>query len=292
MKHQFVLLTIILVAVAFVFVNFSASSLVQPSEAHQIRTSSLHSASPLNEQLQPFSTMPQNYNQAIEWIVAARKRKGQRATLLQIGANDGQLFDPFWGVYHERMEEWHDDWMALLVEPQPDLYAQVAVFHAMANDWAFYLGAIAGPSLCINGTIQFCETKTPGVGDWRTQGQVNTIKAQTCHPGNDRMHLQKRPCVTSFADLMEHASPGFRQHALDASGSKPRYNLDFLQIDVEGADFAVLQLIDWDVIRPQCIQYEQHHLGENKPVAKAFVESKGYLLVDSVMDVLACRVST
>jgi hypothetical protein len=47
--------------------------------------------------------------------------------------------------------------------------------HADAPDWAFYHGALASPEICANGTLTFCETKTLGVGNRKTQGQINSV---------------------------------------------------------------------------------------------------------------------
>jgi hypothetical protein len=38
-------------------------------------------------------------------------------------------------------------------------------------------------------------------------------------------------------------------------------NVDLVQIDVEGKDFDVIQLIDFNWMIPQCIHYESSHLG-------------------------------
>ena len=209
--------------------------------------------------------MPASFQEAASWIVSARKERSETATLVQIGANDGQTNDPFYGLYGEsRMDEWHSDWTALLVEPQPELNSRAATFHAPAATlesspaWRFYNGAVAGPDRCRNGTIEFCETRTPGIGDWRTQGLTNTVDAARCK-GKAHVQLMKRPCVSSFSELLEHASPRFRDVAFNEHLHS--YNLDFLLIDTEytgGADFSILLLIDWNVLKPHCIRYEQH----------------------------------
>jgi len=238
----------------------------------------------LNQRLEPFPRMPASFQEAASWIVSARKERSETATLVQIGANDGQTNDPFYGLYGEsRMDEWHSDWTALLVEPQPELNSRAATFHAPAATlesspaWRFYNGAVAGPDRCRNGTIEFCETRTPGIGDWRTQGLTSTADAARCK-GKAHMHMQlmKRPCVSSFSELLEHASPRFRDVAFNEHLHS--YNLDFLLIDTEytgGADFSILLLIDWNVLRPHCIRYEQHVIYGNveKVVQRANVDA-------------------
>ena len=229
-----------------------------------VSASSARENQKLNQRLDPFPTMPGSFQEAVRWIVSARKERSETATLVQIGANDGQTSDPFYGLYGEgRMDEWHSDWTALLVEPQPELNSRAATFHAPAaapessSAWRFYNGAVAGPDRCRNGTIEFCETRTPGIGDWRTQGLTNTVDAARCKGKEAHMQLMKRPCVSSFSELLEHASPRFREVAFNEHLRS--YNLDFLLIDTDlCADFSILLLIDWNVLKPHCIRYEQH----------------------------------
>ena len=247
--------------------------------------------------------MPTNHGEALDWIVKARRQQqpqnSGRATFVQIGANNGEMFDPLYP--HTRKNK--TAWIGLQVEPQPELYSNLAVLHADAPDWAFYHGALAHPDICTNGTLPFCETKTPGVGDWKTQGQLNRVGTAFCE--NAKMHVRWRPCVTSFDDLIrKHASPVFLRYAAEkripAQQQQPaatptsmtQFHIDFLQIDVEGKDYDILQLIDWETLRPHCIQYEHEHLRENKILAENLMKEQGYSLQQGAMDMLACRVRT
>jgi hypothetical protein len=96
-----------------------------------------------------------------------------------------------------------------------------------------------------------------------------------------KIHIRERPCVASFEQLVkEHASPEFQRRTTN-SNCDPRdvtttsdtnneitsmmrncaMNVDLVQIDVEGKDFDVIQLIDFNWMIPQCIHYESSHLG-------------------------------
>eukprot|EP00566_Odontella_aurita_P019856 CAMPEP_0113550868 /NCGR_PEP_ID=MMETSP0015_2-20120614/14215_1 /TAXON_ID=2838 /ORGANISM="Odontella" /LENGTH=305 /DNA_ID=CAMNT_0000451711 /DNA_START=134 /DNA_END=1051 /DNA_ORIENTATION=+ /assembly_acc=CAM_ASM_000160 len=246
----------------------------------------------LNARLQPFETMPENVGDALSAIL--KKRSNSRATFVQIGANNGVMFDPL----YPHIKTKKSAWIGLQVEPQPVLFSSLAVLHADAPDWAFYHGALVSPKLCINGTLPFCETKTPGEGTWLTQGQLNSVFERDSTIGcNPRfMHTKLRPCVTSFDQLIgNHASPVFLKHALHKSKlSNSRFNIDFLQIDVEGKDYEVLKMINWDTLYPQCIHYEHSHLDKltDEPSARQDLEEKGYTLVKGEYDVLACLIVT
>jgi hypothetical protein len=127
-----------------------------------------------NRALPPFSHMPQRIGQAMEWIVRARKANGQRATFVQIGANDGKTLDRLYPQFQTTLQK--QNWIGLQVEPQPQLYGALAVLHADAPDWSFYLGAVDKPEVSQQGRISFCETKTPGQGDWTTQGSITLLE--------------------------------------------------------------------------------------------------------------------
>ena len=251
------------------------------------------------KRLDPFPRMPKDIAEAMQWIVQAREQRGDKATFLQIGANDGQMNDPLYPQFPDTALK--NKWIGLQVEPQPELYGSLAVLHADAPDWAFYLGAVATPKHCIDGRIEFCETKTPGMGDWVTQGQVNHVGG-----GCDEktMHIQQRPCVTSFDELIyRHGTPAYLEQVLEeeeeavvvsprnASETERIYSIDHLQIDVEGNDYQLLTLIDWKQLHPTCISYESFNLREEKKqAAKDLMKEMGYTVVEYPMDVLACQV--
>jgi hypothetical protein len=140
--------------------------------------------------------------------------------------------------------------------------------------------------------IEFCETKTPGVGSWDTQGQLNTITLAACGGNNPKMHIVKRPCLPSFEILvMEQASPEFKRRTTKCLPKDPSetsssdknneekqctFHVDLVQIDVEGYDLDVIQLIDFDHMTPQCIHYESFHLGVKEQAALDFLRARGY----------------
>ena len=253
-------------------------------------------ASLQNPRLEPFEKNPERFNAAFDLILKQRKDAGQRATFIQIGANHGVMYDPLF----KKMIRNQTEWIGLLVEPQTDLFQNLTLLHQNAKDWAFYNGAMADKSRCsVNGTIEFCETKTPGIGSWDTQGQLNTIDLRACK-NNAKMHIKQHNCVSSMEQLvMEHASPEFKRrttkcdHASDNTNCK--MHVDLVQIDVEGKDFDVIKLIDFDKMIPQCIHFESFHLGaKQEQDAVDFLTRRGYTLrmhKQGEMDTLACQLA-
>ena len=231
----------------------------------------------------------------MQLMLQARTANNQRPSFLQIGANDGEMFDPLYPHFQTTEKKAH--WLGLQAEPQPNLYGALNVLHADAPDWAFYPGAVASPEYCINGTINFCETKTPGVGEWDTQGQVNQI-TDNCDVFSATMHHKRRPCVSSLDDLIfRHATPVYLDYVMNATtgggahNTQRSYNVDHLQIDVEGKDYDILKLIDWNQLYPLCIHFERAHLGANEKHAQDLLTKMGYSLVENAMDTLACLVA-
>ena len=264
------------------------------TRTEDLTTVVMNSISPLSSttvtphrRLDPFETMPKDLTAALSLILESRKRAGERATFVQIGANDGVFGDPL----YENLKPVKADWIGLLVEPQPELHAQLSTLHSDAPDWTFYKGVFA-PTCLNNGTIPFCETSTPGEGGWQTQGQTNSLNLGACersHRRGDNMYrVAHRPCVKSFQDLIEkNGSPALVQRAID---SRSLINIDLLQIDVEGQDFELLKAIDFDIMMPQCIHYESRHLWKQRAEAREFLYSKGYSVQPHGMNTLACRI--
>jgi hypothetical protein len=127
-----------------------------------------------NDHLLPFHSMPSDVSAALELLQKARDRKDQRATFVQIGANDGVFGDPL----YEPMKPFKDRWIGLLVEPQPELCKKFVILH-QDSDWTFFNGVFT-PDCGPNGTIPFCETSTPGEGGWESQGQTNSLDLAQC----------------------------------------------------------------------------------------------------------------
>ena len=66
-------------------------------------------------------------------------------------------------------------------------------------------------------------------------------------------------------------------------------DLDLLQMDAEGYDFAILKTIDFERTRPRFINYERVLLHEDEPACRSLLESAGYRLIDWSIDTLAVR---
>jgi Methyltransferase FkbM domain len=300
---------------------------------------SISSLSLPHEPLPPLETMPQSLAAALRTLVEQRLARHERVTLVQVGANDGVTNDPLYKELVTKantfattttssaaVTDWRPYFMALQIEPQPQLYQQLYTINS-PSDWYYYNGVVVAPPTnhpmtnatvpqCLNGTIAFCETKSPGVGDWKTQGQVNSVTTTKCTNRRKALHqhmtLVHRRCVSSWTDLLNAAAAAAVAVAVTAttiSGTATGSGgddagtleekqtlfhdaLDFLQVDTEGHDLAILQMVlnTTPSLRPLCIHYE--HWGARQ-AAIDLLQQHGYTVVaerPKANDRLACRV--
>lgn len=248
------------------------SALLNSMTLQQARMEQIPRSSP-----EKLREMPIDVEQALDLLVEGFN-DGERATFVQVGANDGIFGDPL----YEPMKTRHGRWIGLLVEPQPELYTKLTVLHQDKRDWSFYNGLLA--STCgTDGTIAFCETTSPGEGDWKTQGQISSLDMSSCkaskRKGDNKYHVVERPCESSFESLIQHHGKFI----------KPQ-EIDLLQIDVEGHDFELLKIVKYDTMLPRCIHYESRHLWGQRKAAKSFLADRGYTIRKVGMNTLACLV--
>lgn len=289
--------------------------------------------------------MPDTFAHALQIIMNARLQLNQRATFVQIGANDGITNDPLYeklvtkpikvkvppqqsGSSPQKNTDLRRHWIGLQVEPQKELFDKVKALGAPA-DWSYFNGVVVAdattntsnpesppPPQCRNGTVQFCETTTPGVGDWKTQGQTNSVQLDKCLNRPDlvgQFRIVNHACASSYTSLIEQATTtlGFlrqdstKERSLfwvrsdspadpntmgssSSSFNNNKFTLDLLQIDTEGHDLAILQAF-LPQVRPLCIHYE--HWGALEP-AILFLEENGYTVNKKPgADRLACLVT-
>ena len=61
--------------------------------------------------------------------------------------------------------------------------------------------------------------------------------------------------------------------------------IDLLQIDVEGYDYELLKLFDFERIRPRLIRYEHSHLKlSDRSSCKRYLKQNGYMILEMEYD--------
>jgi FkbM family methyltransferase len=203
-------------------------------------------------------------------VLAQRLTERQgRVFFVQIGAMDGVRFDPLFPLVTRH------GWHGLLVEPLPDLFAELQRTYRDRDGLAFENAAIAdadGERVMFR--IPTGRIEENGLPDWAVG--LGSLYANRNALGWPELapHVIQEPvrCLTLPALLAKHHVD----------------RIDVLQIDTEGADFAVLMQLDWRHFKPSIIQLEICNLaGEEKNQCRALLAGHGYRIAEGNNDLLA-----
>lgn len=167
--------------------------------------------------------------------------------VLDIGAADGVHLSNSWLL--ERL-----GWRGLLVEPNPRFAASIAAQRAMPHD-ARAVGPRTGERLAFHVVRDFPELSRLAEGmptdshDRRgARDDVETVVVDT---------------VTAADLLAERGCPAL---------------IDYLSLDVEGAELLFLETLDWSRVRFRCLTVE-HNLTPNRRAIHDLLTAQGYVRV-------------
>lgn len=198
------------------------------------------------------------YDQAVE---VEKLFKGKRnGFFIEAGAFDGE------NLSNTLLFEGKYNWTGILVEPNPDLYAELrsknrraktietcfSVTKKVAEVEFDAAGAYGG---IINGIMKPGEGPSKALERKKTKGKFpftrRTLKLQ---------------CLPFTSVILALGNP----------------TIDYFSLDVEGADLAVLKTIDFDKVDIKVITLEYHNLDYifegNARSARYFLQSQGYKL--------------
>lgn len=159
---------------------------------------------------------------------------------LQIGAHDGLSYDPIAPFVRAHR------WPGLLVEPQPEIFAALVRNYAGHDNLLFENSAIAEQ----NGTLTLHRFKSANAED---HASMLT---------STRKHYLQLNGDGHQGELEEIVVPAL---TLDALLDKHHIaHVDILQIDTEGYDFQILQMVDFTRIKPVLIHFESNFLNSRQ----------------------------
>ncbi len=177
---------------------------------------------------------------AIAHLMLAR---GPQLTFVQIGANDGTMDDPI-EPYVRKF-----GWQGLLVEPQPDAFADLVNHYAGQAGLQFENSALAKT----DGTLPLYVVRRgddlPAICSGMASFNRDVIVA----------HRGMFPQIESRID--EISVPTLCVASLLAK--HPLATIDLLQVDTEGFDFEVLKLFDLSTRKIPLVHFEHRHLSRN-----------------------------
>lgn len=195
--------------------------------------------------------------------------KGDRFTVIQIGANDGVSNDFLYDFVTARKP------VGLVIEPVKEYFDQLVFHYRNFPD-------VIPVNLAIHATdtkLELFKVKSESLQ--KLPGWANGIaSARADHhlsSGIGKEHMQR--VVVEADSLMNIIKP-----------YSYLYNSDYVQIDVEGFDDEVLKQIDFAVLKPKIIRFEYMNLEEQKTVnAIRLLKQHGYYCYYEAMDVVALQ---
>jgi FkbM family methyltransferase len=205
----------------------------------------------------------------LEFVLAHLALTKKDVFCVQIGANDGKSNDPLYRF----ITAW--GWGGLLLEPIPEAFESLratyrdfpkvklvnAALAEQDGERPFYTVA-AGSAFAK--AHQFASFHRDAVAS-----QTNWIPDIA-----DRIVETRVRCI-SMATLLREA--GGRE-------------IDVLQIDAEGHDFAILKMIDFACLKPAVISYEHVHMSKaEQDAAAGLLAAQGYRLSRDNLDTIAYR---
>ena len=190
-------------------------------------------------------------------------KRAEDFLVVQIGACDGIMDDPI----HDWIQKYA--WSGILVEPQHDEFQRLAATYADNTKLHLENVAIASTS----GLRTLYKISPDAIKeDWQ-RGTASLLPK----PGLLELGLvatETIQCIT-LNDLMY-------KYAVK--------HVDMLQIDVEGYDFEIIKLIDFNLIKPSAICYEHRNLGfADRKACEHRLITAGYTLLRMQYDTAAIR---
>lgn len=179
---------------------------------------------------------------------------------VELGANDGITQS------NTKFLELYDGWAGILVEPTPELFEKLLQNRSRKN---FFKRAAA---CSFSNTKNWFKLQYGNLGTTPLDGE-NDIQDPYLHAINNRNILSKSEETYIFF------APAMTLNSILLEGNAPSV-INFLSLDVEGAEIEVLKGIDFDLFIFQLICIETRSF-EN---IKSFLEEKGYILVSRLND--------
>ncbi|UJP66657.1 FkbM family methyltransferase [Mongoliitalea daihaiensis] len=191
-------------------------------------------------------------------------------TFIQIGANDGFIYDPIQKFIKR------DGWRGIMLEPQPDVYAGwLTKIHHQRPEIQTINAALAPVSGSMElFTISFSSDR------WATglSSFDKSVLQRKIEDGTIQKKAKKAGVV-----LPKHKESWIAPRVISTITAKQLLSmlgetpLNLLVIDTEGYDFEILKMIDLSQVKPEVIVYEDEHFDEEtRAICVAYLENNGY----------------
>ena len=172
----------------------------------------------------------------VEKLLGLKRERRRKGFFVEAGASCGQKFS------NTLYLELKYGWSGLLIEPNPDLLAALLGTHR--NSWVF--------PHCIS-TLPFVQVVTFDASDYNS-GIISSATA--IKPSLLDRDLNKQPILDFERELQVQCFPLFA--VLKALGNPV---IDYFSLDIEGAEYMVLQTLPWNKINMTLLSVEVNHAG-------------------------------
>jgi FkbM family methyltransferase len=206
----------------------------------------------------------------LEFVIAHLMLTRPSIFFVQIGANDGISNDPL----HEFVARF--DWEGILFEPLPEIFELLQKTYSGNARLRLINAAIAEAD-----GYRTIYTVRPDPGIFAKAHQFSTFCRESLLgqtrwvPDIERRIEERQVRCMSMKSLLGEA--GGRE-------------IDLLQIDAEGYDYALLKMIDFSLLKPSIIAYEHAHMNKQQQNELArLLFSQGYRLTRDDLDTIAYR---
>ncbi len=188
---------------------------------------------------------------------------------LQIGANDGVIYDPI----HRYVKQ--HKWRGVLVEPVPHYFEKLKSNYAEQSNLTFENLAISNKNEIrdfyrIREDMEFLPEWCHGLGTF----DLDILLTHKWAIPNleDYVVTEQVDCIT-LAELL-------KKHAIQ--------HIDLLLIDTEGFDYQILQQIDFAQTRPDILLYEHEYISkQEKTQCEQMLKQYGYQISHHLGNTLA-----
>jgi FkbM family methyltransferase len=183
----------------------------------------------------------------------------KNGTFVDVGAHNGVSLNNT--LFFERMH----NWTGINIEPLPNVYQDLVKNRPQCVN----LNCAVSSQ---NGTAEFLQASVEsemlsGLKNCYDPRHVQRIKRET---------IASRGKCTTITVSTRRLDSIFKEHSIS--------HVNYLSIDVEGAEFEVIKSIDFDAVFIDVIGFENNYNDKSQPIVD-YLSSKGYLMLKRYTDI-------
>ena len=199
-----------------------------------------------------------SHEKRFEGMIEQYSRETPDFFVLQIGACDGVISDPIYKWIKKY------GWQGVLVEPQKREFERLKITYGDNDKLRFENVAIAEDS----GQRPLYKVKDEYIeADW--ERSIASFLPKPSLEKQNKITVEMVPCITFDLLLNRHQVK----------------RIDLLQMDVEGYDYQLLMLFDFERIKPRLIRYEHRLLTlSDKSSCQKRLAQNGYQILEMEYD--------